>query len=90
MTYRPWYPDSWLDADGNPLPDVHEVAPGEWPPCKPDALIDWICNFERNRQKCGYPHPLQAGEADWVPGKDNSRNIVAIRIIRTQARRASE
>lgn len=83
MTNRPWYPSSWLDADGNPLPEVHEVTPGEWPPCKPGDLVEVIMAFEREeRAECKHNGQIDAaGGYNWDGFPVYPGTIVAIRII---------
>ena len=87
MIDQPWYPASWLDADGKPLPDVHEVTPGEWPPCKPGDFIEVLMAPERSAKEysaeANFAHEfawhwiaLDVGD-DWYP--------VAIRIIERAA-----
>ena len=73
----PWYPASWLDADGKLLPDVHEVTPGEWPPCKPYDKISFIRQGERASRSYNHGYNL-AGCCDWY-------DIVAIYIIERAA-----
>jgi hypothetical protein len=72
---RPWYPASWLDEAGNPLPDVHEVTPGEWPPCKPGDVVEVLTENSREVHRDLERHAVRADERRWSA-------IVAIRIIR--------
>jgi hypothetical protein len=71
---RPWYPASWLDDAGNPLPDVHEVTPGEWPPCKPRDLVEALREDDRLRQRYAVSTAM-AEDRTWI-------DKVAIRIVR--------
>lgn len=79
---RPWYPESWLDEAGNPLPDVYEVTPGEWPPCKPGDTVEVLRQREREKRNSGRLTQFPAYTYQWPrPGLD-LENKVAIRVIR--------
>jgi hypothetical protein len=75
---RPWYPASWLDEAGNPLPGVHEVTPGEWPPCKPDELIEILTA----RQRSTRVEPAEMVIASTGKWAKAFSHYVAIRIVR--------
>ena len=71
----PWYPASWLDADGKPLPDVHEVEWGQWPPCEPHDTVEVLYEPDR-KMKWKPTEQVAAGYVEWA-----YHMVVAIRII---------
>ena len=73
MEEGPWYPQDWID---DPKLGVHEVARGEWPPCKPGDVIEALLEQERKR-RIWTPCSGRADQWSWGEG-----NKVAIRIIR--------
>lgn len=77
---RPWYPDSWLDKDGQPLPGVHEHVPGTWPKCGPGDFIEALRKHEQNERKA----PSSPDAAHWFLWADYDHDedaIVAYRVL---------
>ena len=70
----PWYPESWR----NDMTNVHEVARGEWPPCKPGDEIQLLSEWQRDDQFW----TESQRRADGFEWHRAICRIVAIRIIR--------
>jgi len=71
----PWYPQDWID---DPKLGVHEVPPGEWPPCKPGDVIQVLTKSGRDDRLRPINQSMPASDWSWLPGHEK----VAIRIIR--------
>lgn len=68
---KPWYPQEWID---DPKLGVHEMRPGEWPPCKPGDVIEVLYAGEREQKIAPRRPVMHADGFFWVSSK------VAIRI----------
>ena len=80
---QPWYPASWLDADGKPLPEVHEVAKGQWPPCKPNDVVEVLARNDRQKMRPSPEKACAAGRKSWWGRR--GCHIVAIYILERAA-----
>ena len=75
---RPWYPASWLGADGNPLPGVHEHTPGTWPTCGPGDRVEVL--LQRERDACQWDGGSWQADS-WCWRADVLNSIVAYRVL---------